>query len=70
MCTTVFYFKNDSKSVVRFHICMLSLTTLLEKQSDGLVKFEKKFKWKGSNCKQSARWQHISWLKASAFCIW
>jgi len=26
--------------------------------------------WKGSNCKQSARWQHISHLKASAFCIW
>ncbi len=26
--------------------------------------------WKGSNCKQSARWQHISWLKASALCIW
>jgi hypothetical protein len=23
-----------------------------------------------SNCKQSARWQHISWLNASAFCIW
>ncbi len=26
--------------------------------------------WKGINCKQSARWQHVSWLKASAFCIW
>jgi hypothetical protein len=26
--------------------------------------------WKGSNHKQSARWQHISRLKASAFCIW
>ncbi len=26
--------------------------------------------WKGSNRKQSARWQHISQLKASAFCIW
>ncbi len=25
---------------------------------------------KGSNRKQSARWQHISWLKASAFFIW
>jgi hypothetical protein len=22
--------------------------------------------WKGSNRKQSARWQHVSWLKASA----
>jgi hypothetical protein len=29
-----------------------------------------KGQWKGSNCKQSARWQHASWLKASAFCIW
>jgi hypothetical protein len=26
--------------------------------------------WKGSNHKQSARWQHVSQLKASAFCIW
>jgi hypothetical protein len=26
--------------------------------------------WKGSNRKQSAKWQHMSWLKASAFCIW
>jgi hypothetical protein len=26
--------------------------------------------WKGSNCKQSARWQHVSQLKANAFCIW
>jgi hypothetical protein len=26
--------------------------------------------WKGSNRKQSARWQHVSWLKASAFYIW
>ncbi len=26
--------------------------------------------WKGSNRKQSARWQHISRLKANAFCIW
>jgi hypothetical protein len=26
--------------------------------------------WEGSNRKQSARWQHVSWLKASAFCIW
>ncbi len=26
--------------------------------------------WKGSNCKQSARWQHVSRLKASALCIW
>jgi hypothetical protein len=25
------------------------------------------FKWKGINCKQSTRWQHLSWLKASAF---
>ncbi len=24
-------------------------------------------KWKGSNCKQSTRWQYVSWLKASAF---
>jgi hypothetical protein len=26
--------------------------------------------WKGSNQKQSASWQHVSRLKASAFCIW
>jgi len=26
--------------------------------------------WKGSNCKQSARWQHVSQLKARGFCIW
>ncbi len=26
--------------------------------------------WKRSNRKQGARWQHISQLKASAFCIW
>jgi hypothetical protein len=23
--------------------------------------------WKRINCKQSARWQHLSWLKDSAF---
>ncbi len=28
------------------------------------------YQWKGSNHKQSARWQHISQLKASAFYIW
>jgi hypothetical protein len=28
------------------------------------------YKWKGSNHKQSAWWQHASRLKASAFCIW
>jgi hypothetical protein len=28
------------------------------------------YKWKVSNRKQNARWQHVSWLKASAFCIW
>ncbi len=27
-------------------------------------------KWKGSNRKQSTRWQHLYRLKASAFCIW
>jgi hypothetical protein len=27
-------------------------------------------KWKGSNRKQSARWQHVSHLKASGFFIW
>jgi hypothetical protein len=26
--------------------------------------------WKGSNYKQCTRWQHVSQLKASAFCIW
>ncbi len=26
--------------------------------------------WEGSNRKQSARQQHVSQLKASAFCIW
>ncbi len=26
--------------------------------------------WKGSNHKQSARWQHVSWLRAGAFYIW
>ncbi len=26
--------------------------------------------WEGSNCKQSTRWQHVSQLKVSAFCIW
>jgi hypothetical protein len=26
--------------------------------------------WKGSNLKQSAKWQHVLQLKASAFCIW
>jgi hypothetical protein len=26
--------------------------------------------WKGSNRKQSTRWQHVSQLKAIAFCIW
>jgi len=30
----------------------------------------KSTQWKGSDCKQSARWQHVSRLKASAFCIW
>jgi hypothetical protein len=29
-----------------------------------------KDQWKGSNSKQSARWQHVSRLKASAFYIW
>jgi hypothetical protein len=26
--------------------------------------------WKGSNRKQSARWQQVYRLKATAFCIW
>ncbi len=29
----------------------------------------KSYQWKGSNCKQSTRWQHISQLKANAFCV-
>jgi hypothetical protein len=29
-----------------------------------------KNQWKGRNHKQSARWQHVSQLKASVFCIW
>jgi hypothetical protein len=38
---------------------------------NGTARFENLRKqWKGSNRKQSARWQHIFWLKASAFCIW
>ena len=32
--------------------------------------FGSDLQWKGSNHKQSTRWEHISWLKASAFCIW
>jgi hypothetical protein len=31
---------------------------------------QKLAQWKGSNSKQSTRWQHISQLKVSAFCIW
>jgi len=34
------------------------------------VQFVYPQQWKGSNRKQGTRWQHISWLKASAFCIW
>ncbi len=33
-------------------------------------KVKKLNQWKGINCKQSARLQHLSQLKASAFCIW
>ncbi len=29
-----------------------------------------RIQWKGSNHKQSARWQHVSRLKASALYIW
>ncbi len=29
--------------------------------------YQKAFQWKGINCKQSTRWQHLSRLKASAF---
>ena len=35
-----------------------------EKNSDTI------WQWKGINHKQSTRWQHLSWLKASALCIW
>jgi len=31
---------------------------------------QKLAQWKGSNSKQSTRWQHVSPLKVSAFCIW
>ncbi len=31
--------------------------------------FSKKIQWKGINCKQSTRWQHLSRLKASAFSL-
>ncbi len=31
------------------------------------IRIQKCFKWKGINRKQSTRWQHLSWLKASAF---
>jgi hypothetical protein len=33
-----------------------------------LIKLQRMFfEWKGINRKQSTRWQHLSWLKASAF---
>jgi hypothetical protein len=42
--------------------------------SDEILIAKKKFvvalfakEWKGTNCKQSTRWQHLSRLKASAF---
>jgi hypothetical protein len=34
------------------------------------VHLENRKQWKGSNRKQSARWQYVSRLKASAFYRW
>ncbi len=31
---------------------------------------QKLAQWKGSNSQQITRWQHVSQLKVSAFCIW
>ncbi len=39
--------------------------------SENCLHFSKcSVQWEGSNLKQSARWQHVSQLKASALCIW
>ncbi len=34
---------------------------------NGTAHFKKYKQWKGINCEQSTRWQHLSRLKASAF---
>jgi hypothetical protein len=36
-------------------------------QNKSLLNLQEFFQWKKSNHKQSTRWQHVSWLKASAF---
>ncbi len=36
-------------------------------QATGLLKIGKQRQWKRISCKWSTNWQHLSWLKASAF---
>ncbi len=47
----------------------LTMTNTLAYYTKGLYSWcwERFAKWKGINCKQSTRWQHLSRLKASAF---
>jgi len=61
-------------------IFTISSNSKILKHKIGIVKFkprasilhifflnELQMQWKGINCKQSTRWQHLSRLKASAF---
>ncbi len=42
---------------------------ILKDKEQGWMIQNKPYQWKGSNRKQSTRWQHVSQLKASAFFI-
>jgi hypothetical protein len=55
-------FKNVTDSETKFAFTKIYMT-----QSFELIAIISCIQWKGINRKQSTRWQHLSWLKASAF---
>jgi hypothetical protein len=44
-----------------------AISVQVEKMSEGKRLSGKDLEWKRISSKQNARWQHLSWLKASAF---
>ncbi len=63
MTTGLFNQENGHKSFIDVLRCIYIGKILLRKRAW----YRLWLKWKRINCKQSARWQHLSWLKACAF---
>ncbi len=61
-------YRPQDKSIFKGHILFVNLhvSSSLPKRG-ALYGAQLQGEWKGINCKQIARWQHLSRLKASAF---